>query len=111
MTTDRAGVCSLISGPPRPPRGSMGRPRPRSEEHTSELQSLTNLVCRLVLEKKKTKNADPRGRSGTDQARSVRRVDKHQRNDVSGTEPQPLTDGSYPDRKQHIQSVHIDGLG
>src|SRR5438093_1657552 len=29
------------------------RPRERSEEHTSELQSLTNLVCRLLLEKKK----------------------------------------------------------
>src|SRR5438046_6707487 len=29
--------------------------KPRSEEHTSELQSLTNLVCRLLLEKKKTK--------------------------------------------------------
>src|SRR5438093_9238209 len=29
---------------------------PRSEEHTSELQSLTNLVCRLLLEKKKNKN-------------------------------------------------------
>src|SRR5437016_9949020 len=27
--------------------------RIRSEEHTSELQSLTNLVCRLLLEKKK----------------------------------------------------------
>src|SRR5258706_10403414 len=26
---------------------------PRSEEHTAELQSLTNLVCRLLLEKKK----------------------------------------------------------
>src|SRR5438046_5053367 len=29
-------------------------PAARSEEHTSELQSLTNLVCRLLLEKKKT---------------------------------------------------------
>src|SRR5262249_60395046 len=29
------------------------RPILRSEEHTSELQSLTNLVCRLLLEKKK----------------------------------------------------------
>src|SRR5262249_60734144 len=29
--------------------------RPRSEEHTSELQSLTNLVCRLLLEKKKNR--------------------------------------------------------
>src|SRR5256885_10705144 len=28
----------------------------RSEEHTSELQSPCNLVCRLLLEKKKTKN-------------------------------------------------------
>src|SRR5258706_7997548 len=31
------------------------RTLPRSEEHTSELQSLTNLVCRLLLEKKKNK--------------------------------------------------------
>src|SRR5258706_7243183 len=30
-----------------------GREIERSEEHTSELQSLTNLVCRLLLEKKK----------------------------------------------------------
>src|SRR5262249_60077990 len=29
----------------------------RSEEHTSELQSLTNLVCRLLLEKKKTNSS------------------------------------------------------
>src|SRR5438477_8535328 len=29
------------------------RPRPRSEEHTSELQSHVNLVCRLLREKKK----------------------------------------------------------
>src|SRR2546427_4193593 len=31
------------------------QPQPRSEEHTSELQSQSNLVCRLLLEKKKTK--------------------------------------------------------
>src|SRR5438093_9264670 len=30
----------------------------RSEEHTSELQSLTNLVCRLLLEKKKETKRD-----------------------------------------------------
>src|SRR5438270_4847786 len=29
---------------------------PRSEEHTSELQSQSNLVCRLLLEKKKKNN-------------------------------------------------------
>src|SRR5258706_4151186 len=32
---------------------ALGADQPRSEEHTSELQSLTNLVCRLLLEKKK----------------------------------------------------------
>src|SRR5205085_11447745 len=34
---------------------SAGHPLPRSEEHTSELQSQSNLVCRLLLEKKKKK--------------------------------------------------------
>src|SRR5256885_13069871 len=33
--------------------GTCGRARRRSEEHTSELQSPCNLVCRLLLEKKK----------------------------------------------------------
>src|SRR2546427_2089441 len=32
------------------------RPNRRSEEHTSELQSQSNLVCRLLLEKKKKQN-------------------------------------------------------
>src|SRR2546427_3797514 len=31
-------------------------PKRRSEEHTSELQSQSNLVCRLLLEKKKKKH-------------------------------------------------------
>src|SRR5260370_26063043 len=34
------------------------RMRARSEEHTSELQSHLNLVCRLLLEKKKANNLD-----------------------------------------------------
>src|SRR5437899_4819775 len=34
----------------------------RSEEHTSELQSLRHLVCRLLLEKKKSNPATPRSR-------------------------------------------------
>src|SRR2546422_8541018 len=34
-------------------RGSGHLPQPRSEEHTSELQSRLHLVCRLLLEKKK----------------------------------------------------------
>src|SRR2546427_5058551 len=33
-------------------------PGTRSEEHTSELQSQSNLVCRLLLEKKKTKKTN-----------------------------------------------------
>src|SRR5688572_31325099 len=33
----------------------------RSEEHTSELQSQSNLVCRLLLEKKKNSTIDIRG--------------------------------------------------
>src|SRR5688572_32365043 len=37
------------------PRGAGPRPADRSEEHTSELQSQSNLVCRLLLEKKKKK--------------------------------------------------------
>src|SRR5438270_4304467 len=36
--------------------GKMRRDLLRSEEHTSELQSQSNLVCRLLLEKKKKKN-------------------------------------------------------
>src|SRR5205814_9771624 len=40
----------------------------RSEEHTSELQSLRHLVCRLLLEKKKKNNAQntPRTAQGSD---------------------------------------------
>src|SRR2546422_2801185 len=45
-------------GDPRPDARMVGRPPPavpRSEEHTSELQSRLHLVCRLLLEKKKKK--------------------------------------------------------
>src|SRR3712207_8024665 len=44
----RRAVARARAPPRRPPR------RPRSEEHTSELQSRQYLVCRLLLEKKKT---------------------------------------------------------
>src|SRR5438046_4946415 len=46
------------------PRG--GR---RSEEHTSELQSLTNLVCRLLLEKKKRHKGAEKRPSGRPNSR------------------------------------------
>src|SRR3712207_6964023 len=51
------GVDGTRSGPQRPdPRREdvlLVRRHPRSEEHTSELQSRQYLVCRLLLEKKK----------------------------------------------------------
>src|SRR5690349_22070496 len=51
--TGEVGVCMATSGPGR------------SEEHTSELQSRRELVCRLLLEKKKRqrRNSRPRGNS------------------------------------------------
>src|SRR5690606_41848586 len=50
---------SAGSTPTSPPSPNSGSPKscatsPRSEEHTSELQSRENLVCRLLLEKKNT---------------------------------------------------------
>src|SRR5690606_42037605 len=47
--------------PGNPPSAdpSQARPADRSEEHTSELQSRENLVCRLLLEKKKNRPAIP----------------------------------------------------
>src|SRR2546430_5334582 len=39
----------------RAPGPGLSRARNRSEEHTSELQSQSNLVCRLLLEKKKNR--------------------------------------------------------
>src|SRR5438034_8194457 len=45
-------------------RGARGRaPRERSEEHTSELQSHSDLVCRLLLEKKKTRQESAKEKS------------------------------------------------
>src|SRR2546430_12918023 len=46
-------------GRPDPQGQSEDRDQRRSEEHTSELQSQSNLVCRLLLEKKKTNSNAP----------------------------------------------------
>src|SRR2546430_9522109 len=43
----------------QPKRGWHCSPRKRSEEHTSELQSQSNLVCRLLLEKNKNLHQRP----------------------------------------------------
>src|SRR5437016_12081289 len=58
-------------------------PAYRSEEHTSELQSLTNLVCRLLLEKKKHIVSPPAGSLVCTTATSIVRQ-------------------SYPDHQQSI---------
>src|SRR5260370_5428764 len=44
-----------------PPSRRQRPPAARSEEHTSELQSHLNIVCRLLLEKKKTHEATGHG--------------------------------------------------
>src|SRR3989442_4471863 len=44
---------------------------PRSEEHTSELQSRPHLVCRLLLEKKNTRCPSARALSGSSHASNV----------------------------------------
>src|SRR5258707_12077565 len=52
-------ICQPCRGPMIPPTTCPNTPPsniPRSEEHTSELQSRQYLVCRLLLEKKKKKN-------------------------------------------------------
>src|SRR2546430_13571885 len=60
-----AAACSVFSPPkcrrqisstPMTPPMRLSNARTRSEEHTSELQSQSNLVCRLLLEKKKKKH-------------------------------------------------------
>src|SRR5262249_59328494 len=56
ISAKMAAVWESATSPPEIARidPATGRWTPlRSEEHTSELQSLTNLVCRLLLEKKK----------------------------------------------------------
>src|SRR3989441_9167881 len=51
-----AAACCTITPPDSFPMSRRWRSGRRSEEHTSELQSLAYLVCRLLLEKKKTKS-------------------------------------------------------
>src|SRR2546427_1587097 len=49
---DRGAIQAGVDGAPAAPLSS------RSEEHTSELQSQSNLVCRLLLEKKKNRRKE-----------------------------------------------------
>src|SRR5688572_32467506 len=66
---------SRAKSTPRIPNGSASSPtntKSRSEEHTSELQSQSNLVCRLLLEKKKNKQKKKKK-----QHKKYNKTDKH----------------------------------
>src|SRR2546430_6385954 len=59
----RTHLLDVVVGEDRPAQLENGiavGARSRSEEHTSELQSQSNLVCRLLLEKKKNDHDDQR---------------------------------------------------
>src|SRR2546430_4616225 len=51
--------------------------RPRSEEHTSELQSQSNLVCRLLLEKKKQHARGPPPSIGATRHHTLRHAEPY----------------------------------
>src|SRR5262245_64329865 len=58
---------ALGAGDRRGPRRARHLGQRRSEEHTSELQSLRHLVCRLLLEKKKNKKKHIRFKQTADE--------------------------------------------
>src|SRR5256885_3948847 len=62
-----------------PARPSIRALSPRSEEHTSELQSPCNLVCRLLLEKKNTHRERDRFQCDGGVARRAHAVHRHAR--------------------------------
>src|SRR6266496_1648708 len=84
--------------PPLPPGGAGHRDAPRSEEHTSELQSRRDLVCRLLLEKKK-KRRDPE------------EVQERERQQNFPTEPHQLVVAETRERPSHPhEAQYVDFL-
>src|SRR2546427_6258805 len=84
----------------------------RSEEHTSELQSQSNLVCRLLLEKKKKQNTSDRDHGQRQRAGQKRRalVEARENRDVlvcclashDGDDPEmDHKTNKIPSQKQH----------
>src|SRR2546427_7520256 len=56
VSVESDAITVVLQGPELDKRLTFDVAGCRSEEHTSELQSQSNLVCRLLLEKKKHKN-------------------------------------------------------
>src|SRR5438045_7932581 len=86
---DALPICGASASPscntsrcrPEPARACRRRPPApvRSEEHTSELQSLRHLVCRLLLEKKKNNNdhSQTNNKGAHDSNAELRTIDQH----------------------------------
>src|SRR2546427_2980345 len=72
----RAAADSLRRAKDTTAHGEAPAPAARSEEHTSELQSQSNLLCRLLLEKKKNKNQPERQQSRNKRKRSADRKNR-----------------------------------
>src|ERR1039457_2725151 len=69
---------------------------PRSEEHTSELQSPCNLVCRLLLEKK----TSPRRETGRRRTRAPRPSLRASRRPPAALRSRPPLRGGQPRQRQ-----------
>src|SRR5260370_30065951 len=74
----------------------------RSEEHTSELQSHLNLVCRLLLEKKKLTHSDA-------QTRNIHPFLIHRQAPKNGTEglPRAMSSIVYPITHKNSTAVYL----
>src|SRR5690554_7633403 len=87
-------------------------PRRRSEEHTSELQSRPLLVCRLLLEKKKTQvGADSHSADAFDKARHGLELGRPRRSSAVGRPPCfPPTPLLLPSSTDLPPSFHVTSL-
>src|SRR2546427_9052251 len=75
---DQSPACCCSAFSPRARAGTLRRKSARrSEEHTSELQSQSNLVCRLLLEKKKKKQIPTSANDHTVNSRQLPPIATH----------------------------------
>src|SRR2546430_13364344 len=85
------------------------RRQPRSEEHTSELQSQSNLVCRLLLEKKKKHKINDRKlqRNQQEAAPATLHEQETQEQDNSMRVSHTLLGSSYPPLYQCVYRCSV----